>query len=67
MRTTNEEIKRIVKAWDTRKWLEEIESKSNLMIYKIFETKIKEERFYDNTEASVIFYRTRTRKYKIEE
>ena len=46
--------------WDTRQWREDLESKRSLEIYRKFKTKIQgEEKIYDNTPASVIYYRAR--------
>ena len=63
---TKDEVKKIVKEWDTGKWLEELESKSSLVIYRNFKTEIKGEvKLYDNTEASAIFYRCRSNNLKL--
>ena len=41
-------IKKKIRKEDTRKWKEELESKSSLNLYKKFKKEIKEERIYDN-------------------
>ena len=54
------QLKNILDKWDTRKWRDELESKSSMRIYRHWKENIKEENeIYDNTPASVIFFRAR--------
>ena len=54
-------MKEKIKVWETKKWREEVEEKSSLVIYKRWKNEMKsEETLYDNRPASVIFYKART-------
>lgn len=55
------EIKNKIKEWDTDQWKTEVQEKSSLQIYKLFQFSISsEDELYDNTPASVILYKART-------
>ena len=49
-----------VKEWDTKQWLEEMEQKSTLHIYRKYKRHIQEEKWIDNTEGSKLLVRGRT-------
>ena len=53
------EIKRKVREQDSRWWKEDLNRLSSVKGYRDWKKKIKEERCYDNTEASVILFRAR--------
>ena len=54
------DLKSAVREWDYQEWLQELERKSTLFVYKKSKDEIREETVYDNTPASVILYRSRT-------
>lgn len=54
------DIQERTRKWDSKRWEEEVKSKSSLGLYRKWKTEIKEEAFYDNRPASVIMYRART-------
>ena len=54
-----EDIEKLMKIWDTNKWLEEMNSKSSIAIYRKFKKSIKEEKEYDNTQSSALLYKAR--------
>ena len=55
-----EEIKTIARKWDTSKWIEDMNEKRSLKIYREFKGKIKEEKFYDNRESSRYLFEARS-------
>ena len=55
-----EEIKTIARKWDTSKWIEDMNEKRSLKIYKEFKGKLKEEKFYDNRESSRYLFEARS-------
>ena len=60
VKTTNKAgIKKRIRKEDTRKWKEELESKSSLNLYKRFKKEIKEERVYDNRFSARLLGRAR--------
>ena len=61
MSRTNNQIKEMVRKKDIEKWREEKDSKTTLTIYNHFKVKISEENhLYDNSEESVLLFRSRT-------
>ena len=60
VKTTNKAgIKKRIRKEDTRKWKEELGSKSSLNLYKRFKKEIKEERVYDNRFSARLLGRAR--------
>ena len=55
-----EEIKTIARKWDTSKWIEDMNEKRSLKIYREFKGKLKEEKFYDNRDSSKLFFQARS-------
>ncbi len=56
-----QEIKERMRKWNTRKWGEDMNNKKSLSIDRKFKKEIKgEETLYDNTHASITFYRAGT-------
>ena len=55
-----EEIKARARKWDTSKWIEDMNEKRSLKIYREFKGKIKEEKFYDNRESSRYLFEARS-------
>ena len=55
-----EEIKTIARKWDTSKWIEDMNEKRSLKIYREFKGKLKEEKFYDNRESSRYLFEARS-------
>ncbi len=56
---TKEELRAVVKEWDTGKW-KEVHSKTTLEICRTQKKEIKEETFNENCTPSIIFYKART-------
>ena len=54
------EIDKRAYEYDKAMWLQELEKKSTLTIYKQHKTDIKEENFYDNSYKSILMYRARS-------
>ena len=58
---TGSQIKETIKMSDSERWKEEKQSKSTLEIYNKFKANICDEHhLYDNTEDSIILYKTRS-------
>ena len=53
-------IKNRVREWDNEKWREEMDALSSIGIYRHWKRRIREERCYDNTEASAILFGARS-------
>ncbi len=56
---SKDQMKEKTGQWDTHKCKEEVNSKHTLNIYQQWKRELKEETFYDNGAASVIFYKAR--------
>ena len=54
------DVKKLMYSWDKKLWIEDIESKSSLNIYRRFKTDICEEDIYDNRPSSRILNKART-------
>ena len=54
---TKDELKNMIRSWDTRKWRKELDTKTSLTVYRQQKIEIQEESCYDNRESSVILYR----------
>ena len=54
-----EDIEKLIKVYDTNRWVEEVNSKSSLTTYKKYKKCIKEEKEYDNTQGSALLYKAR--------
>ena len=63
---TSKEIDKIVNESDERKWRRDMEGKSTIDIYRTEKTQIKEERIYENNEASVLLFRARSNTLNLE-
>ena len=50
----------IIDKIDTEMWRKEVETKSSIKLYRECKTQIKEEQIYDNTPASITFFRCRS-------
>ena len=60
LKTMNKKaIKNRVREWDNEKWREEMDKLSSIGIYRHWKRRIREERCYDNTEASTILFGAR--------
>lgn len=55
----------MIREFDSRNWLEDLQSKSTLHVYKNFKLNIKEEYFYDNTYESILLFRARSNTLKL--
>ena len=53
-------IKKRIYEYDSRKWTEELRTKSSLEIYRECKTEVKEEKFYKNGEVSRLIFRARS-------
>ena len=53
-------IKNKVREWDNERWREELDTLSSIEIYRNWKRRIREERCYDNTEASIILFGARS-------
>ena len=58
-------IKNKVRERDNRIWREELDMLSSAGIYRNWKKEIREERFYDNSEASTILFRARANSLKL--
>ena len=58
-------IKTRVRERDNRLWREELENLSSVGIYRTWKKKMREERFYDNTEASAILFGARANSLRL--
>ena len=54
------ELKKKLEEWDTRRWKEEMNSKTSISIYKRSKSSIQEDKIYDNTPASRILFQARS-------
>ena len=54
------EIKEKCEEWDGMVWKREIQQMKSLTIYRTWKTEIKEEEIYDNSYASVLWYKARS-------
>ena len=59
------EIERVVRLCDEERWRRELEAKTTVQLYCKWKSKIKEERIYDNTEASTLLFRARSNTLKL--
>ena len=50
---------------DTEKWINELDSKSSLAIYKQFKNNIKEKKIYTNDYQSIVLFRCRSNTIKL--
>ena len=53
-------IKKRVDDYDSRKWYEEMTTKTSIGIYRRFKKRIKDERIYDNRRSSELLFRARS-------
>ena len=58
-------IKKKIREMDNKKWMEELETKTSLAMYKKHKTEIKEELIYDNRLATKIWFGSRTNTLEI--
>ena len=54
-----------VRERDNRLWREELDRLSSVGIYREWKKKIKEERFYDNTEGSIVLFGARANSLRL--
>ena len=57
---SRDNIKEKARKWDTERWKENMRKKSTLKIYRQFKLEIKEEKFYDNSDASKYLFQARS-------
>ena len=57
---TDLELMDCINRLDSEQWLEELENKKTLSIYKKYKTKIQEETIYDNSFGSKLLFRARS-------
>ena len=62
---SNNELERKIRNWDAVQWLQELEEKSTLDMYKNNKREIREESMYDNTFSSVLLFRARANCLKL--
>lgn len=62
---TEQELNNRVEKWETETWLEELDNKSTLTMYKEFKRNIRQENFYDNTYKSCLLFRARANSLKL--
>ena len=60
------ELKRKIYAWDTEKWIQEMDKKKTMHIYRTYKRTIKEEE-YENDCESEVWYRARANCLKLED
>ena len=65
-RMTPMEINRTVNEYDESQWKRELELKSTISIYRNEKTSIREEKIYENDEASTILFRARSNTLQLE-
>lgn len=65
MKLTDEKLEDKARDYDERMWREELESKKTLELYIAHKGKIKEEKFYDNTEESILMFKARSNTLKL--
>ena len=59
------ELIKKINQYDEMKWIEEMNEKSTLEMYRTYKREIKEERFYDNTTESCLMFRARSDTLKL--
>ena len=59
------EIDKRVEEWDRSKWIESMNSKSTLQVYRSYKQELKEENFYDNAAESIIMFKARSNSLKL--
>ena len=62
---TKIEVKKKVNEYDNELWREEMQSKSTLRIYRMYRSEVKQEKVYDNRNASVLLFLARTDSLKL--
>ena len=65
-RMTKPSLKKCLKEWDNRQWLEELETKTSIGIYRAGKPAIKEDPIYDNTPASIVLFQARSNTLPLE-
>ena len=65
-RMTKTSLKKCLKEWDNRQWLEELETKTSIGIYRAGKLAIKEDPIYDNTPASIVLFQARSNTLPLE-
>ena len=65
MSINESELERRINEYDEKMWIEEINEKSTLVLYRCFKTNIQEESFYDNTMESSLLFRARSNTLKL--
>ena len=59
------DLMNLIRSYDSNKWLEELNEKSTLSVYKMFKSSIQQEGFYDNTFESLLLFRGRSNTLKL--